>query len=51
LGDTRDHIRKVVDEDAFNRVKPVWGFDPEGELNGVWRDLGVKGLWSMLGIL
>ncbi|KAG6897057.1 hypothetical protein C0992_004376 [Termitomyces sp. T32_za158] len=51
LGDTRDHIRKVVDEDVFNRVKPVWGLDPEGELNGVWRDLGVKGLWLMLGNL
>ncbi|KAG6867785.1 hypothetical protein C0993_011115 [Termitomyces sp. T159_Od127] len=51
LGDTRNHIRKVVDEEVFKRVKPVWGFDPEGELKGVWRDLGVKGLWSMLGNL
>ncbi|KAG6899119.1 hypothetical protein C0993_000645 [Termitomyces sp. T159_Od127] len=51
LGDTRDHIRKVVDEEVFKKVKPVWGLDPEGELNGMWRDLGVKGLWSMLGML
>ncbi|KAG6872067.1 hypothetical protein C0995_013411 [Termitomyces sp. Mi166 len=51
LGDSRAHIRKVVGEEVLKGVNPIWGFNPEGELNGVWRDMGVKGLWSMLGNL
>ncbi|KAG6860939.1 hypothetical protein C0995_005769 [Termitomyces sp. Mi166 len=51
LGDSRAHIRKVVGEEVLKSVNPIWGFDPEGELNSVWRDMGVKGLWSMLGNL
>jgi len=50
IGDSRDHIRKVCGDVVFERCGPLWGFDPEGELNGVWRDLGLKGLWSMLGM-
>ena len=49
LGDSREHIRKVCGDVVFERSGPIWGFDAEGELNGVWRDLGVEGLWSMLG--
>ena len=49
IGDAREHIRKVCGDAVFERTTPLWGLDPEGELNGVWRDLGVKGLWSMLG--
>ncbi|KAG5720265.1 Flavin-containing monooxygenase YUCCA3 [Termitomyces sp. T112] len=51
LSDSRAHIRKIVSEEVFKSLKPIWGLDPEGELNGIWRDLGVKGLWSMLGNL
>ncbi|KAG6860938.1 hypothetical protein C0995_005768 [Termitomyces sp. Mi166 len=50
LSDLRSEIRKIVGEEVFKKVKPVWGLDPEGEMNGVWRDLGAKGLWSMLEI-
>ena len=50
LGDSREHIRKVCGDAVFEQSGPIWGFDTEGELNGVWRDLGVKGLWSMLGV-
>ena len=49
LGDSREHIRKVCGDAVFKRSGSIWGFDAEGELNGVWRDLEVKGLWSMLG--
>jgi len=49
VGDSREHIRKVCGDTVFERSAPLWGFDPEGELNGTWRDLGVKGLWSILG--
>ena len=50
IGDSREHIRKVCGDAVFERSAPLWGFDSEGELNGVWRDLGVKGLWSILGM-
>ncbi|KAG6810447.1 hypothetical protein H0H92_011820 [Tricholoma furcatifolium] len=49
LGDSRAHIKKVCGEEVFNQLTPLWGLDAEGELNGVWRDIGIKGLWSMLG--
>ncbi|KAG6909650.1 hypothetical protein DXG01_016230 [Tephrocybe rancida] len=51
LGDSNAHIRRVCGDEVFKNLKPVWGLDPEGELKGVWRDIGVKGLWSMLGTL
>jgi hypothetical protein len=28
---------------------PVWGFDEEGELHGMWRPTGQKGLWFHAG--
>ncbi|KAF5378871.1 hypothetical protein D9615_006928 [Tricholomella constricta] len=51
LGDPRAHVRKVCGEEVEAKLKPFWGLDPEGEINGVWRDLGMKGLWSMMGNL
>ncbi|KAG6870566.1 hypothetical protein C0992_012997, partial [Termitomyces sp. T32_za158] len=51
LGDARAPIREVVGEEIFKRINPIWGLNSEGELNGMWRELGVKGLWSMLGML
>ncbi|KAG6876175.1 hypothetical protein C0993_005129 [Termitomyces sp. T159_Od127] len=41
LGDMRDPIRKVLDKEVFKKIKPVWGLNPEGEMNGIWRDLGI----------
>ncbi|KAG6914606.1 hypothetical protein DXG01_016362 [Tephrocybe rancida] len=51
LGDSSDHIRRICGDEVSKNLKPVWGLDPEGELKGVWRDIGVKGLWLMLGNL
>ncbi|KAG5641535.1 hypothetical protein DXG03_004810 [Asterophora parasitica] len=51
LGDSRSHVGKVCGEEVEKRLKPLWGLDAEGEINGAWRDLGVKGIWSMLGNL
>ena len=28
---------------------PVWGFDEEGELQGMWRPTGQQGLWFLAG--
>ena len=37
----------------IKELKPVWGVDAEGQLNGAWgySKLGVPCLWYMLGIL
>lgn len=51
FGDARDPIRKIVGDEIINQCKPLWGLDEEAELNGVWRDTGVKNLWSMMGNL
>ncbi|KAF8069230.1 hypothetical protein FPV67DRAFT_1669244 [Lyophyllum atratum] len=51
LGDSREHLRKVCGDEVTATLKPLWGLDEEGEINGVWRDLGVQGIWSMLGNL
>ncbi|RDB27058.1 putative indole-3-pyruvate monooxygenase YUCCA3 [Hypsizygus marmoreus] len=51
LGDSRAQLRKVCGDAVADAAKPVWGLDDEGEIKGVWRDLGVKGLWCMLGNL
>jgi len=34
----------------IKELKPVWGVDAEGQLNGAWgySKLGVPGLWYML---
>jgi len=49
LGDPREQIRKVCGDEVADKCKAIWGLDEEGELNGVWRDLGVPGLWYMMG--
>lgn len=51
LGDAQAHIRRVCGDALVKECKPIWGLNKEGELNGVWRDLGVKGLWYMMGNL
>lgn len=49
-GDARDPIRKIVGDEIADQCKPLWGLDEEKELNGVWRDTGVKNMWSMMGM-
>ncbi|KDR67892.1 hypothetical protein GALMADRAFT_231787 [Galerina marginata CBS 339.88] len=51
LGDPVDHICRVWGDEVASRCKAIWGLNDECELNGVWRDLGVPGLWMMLGNL
>ncbi|TFK70712.1 FAD/NAD(P)-binding domain-containing protein [Pluteus cervinus] len=49
LGNAQDVIRKVCGPAVADKYGPVWGLNEEGELQGVWRDANVKGLWYMLG--
>ncbi|CAA7260826.1 unnamed protein product [Cyclocybe aegerita] len=51
LGDPLDKVRRLVEPSVSTSLKSVWGLNKEGELNGTWRDIGVKGLWYMLGNL
>ncbi|KAF7352602.1 hypothetical protein MVEN_01225700 [Mycena venus] len=51
VGDVRDNIRKVCGDALTDRCKPIWGLDAEGEIQGCWRDLGIPGLWYMMGNL
>ncbi|KAJ6515648.1 hypothetical protein C8R45DRAFT_957213 [Mycena sanguinolenta] len=51
VGDVRDNIRKVCGDELADKCKPIWGLDEEGEINGCWRDLGIPGLWYMMGNL
>nr|GAT42717.1 flavin-containing monooxygenase [Mycena chlorophos] len=48
-GDPRRIIHQVCGPAVGDRCKPIWGLDEEGELQGVWRDLGMRGLWYMFG--
>ncbi|KAJ7347250.1 hypothetical protein DFH08DRAFT_867664 [Mycena albidolilacea] len=51
LGDARNGVRKICGDAVGDKCKPIWGLNAEGEINGVWRDLGVPGLWYMTGNL
>ncbi|KAJ6598831.1 hypothetical protein DFH09DRAFT_1243368 [Mycena vulgaris] len=51
VGDVRDNIRKVCGDELVEKCKPIWGLDEEGEIQGCWRDLGIPGLWYMMGNL
>ena len=50
-GDTHGNIRRVCGDAVADNCKPIWGLDKVGELNGVWRDIGVRGLWCILGLI
>jgi cation diffusion facilitator CzcD-associated flavoprotein CzcO len=41
--------RRLLGGEVGDRTGPVWGFDEEGELHGMWRPTGQKGLWFHAG--
>jgi len=41
----REAARRIVGDRITDRIGPVWGFDAEGELAGMWRPTGQPGLW------
>ncbi|PPQ75216.1 hypothetical protein CVT24_010175 [Panaeolus cyanescens] len=51
LGDPKENIDVLVGPNVAPRVKPLWGLNEEGELRGAWREVGLPGLWCMLGNL
>lgn len=42
-------IRNVIGPEAGTHLKPIWGLDAEGEMQGAWRDIGLPRLWCMIG--
>ncbi|XP_006457702.1 hypothetical protein AGABI2DRAFT_190142 [Agaricus bisporus var. bisporus H97] len=51
LADMSSEIRQLCDADVNKKLKKLWGLNSEGEIYGVWRDLGVPNLWMMCGNL
>lgn len=45
----KEAVRRVLGEATTERIGPVWGFDAEGELAGMWRPTGQPGLWFLAG--
>jgi cation diffusion facilitator CzcD-associated flavoprotein CzcO len=41
--------RRLLGDAVGERIGRVWGFDEEGELHGMWRPTGQKGLWFHAG--
>ncbi|KAH9970112.1 FAD/NAD(P)-binding domain-containing protein [Lactifluus volemus] len=48
-GDARDPLRSILGPEVGARLKPIWGLDHEGEIQGAWRDLGIPRVWCMMG--
>lgn len=45
----KEAARRVLGDAIAERAGPVWGFDAEGELAGMWRPTGQPGLWFLAG--
>lgn len=42
-------MKQICGEEILEKTSEVWGLDDEGELQGVWKDTGIPGLWVMMG--
>ncbi|KAJ3804067.1 hypothetical protein F5876DRAFT_91876 [Lentinula aff. lateritia] len=51
FGEARVSMRRICGEEAYKKMKPVWGMDDEGEMQGMYKDMGIPGLWCMMGNL
>ena len=45
----KEAVRPILGDALTDRIGPVWGFDAEGELAGMWRPTGLPGLWFLAG--
>ena len=46
-----ESIGALLGDEVAERVGPVWGLDPEGEVRAMWRRTGQPGFWLMGGSL
>jgi hypothetical protein len=49
LGDVTDMIKQVCGNDILEKTGPIVGLDDEGELQGPFRNMGIPGLWVIIG--
>lgn len=47
----RETIKKLCAPEIGEKIKPIWGFNGEYELNSVWRDCGVDKMWISFGMV
>ena len=45
----KEAARRILGDAVAARIGPVWGYDAEGELHGMWRPTGQPGLWFHAG--
>lgn len=49
VGDMRDSVRAVCGDEVYRRCNPIFDLDIEGEIQSIYRDTGVQGLWYATG--
>jgi len=42
-------VGKILGEDIANKVGPIWGIGPDGEMNNMWKRTPQEGLWFVGG--
>lgn len=47
--EAKEALGSVLDQEVLDKCSPLWGLNDEGELLGVHREIGPRGLWSMMG--
>ena len=51
VGDAGSYIRKICGDQIADGCKDMWNIGEDGEFSTCWRDLGLPGLWYMMGVL
>ncbi|KAG2017561.1 flavin-containing monooxygenase [Coprinopsis cinerea AmutBmut pab1-1] len=44
-------ISEICGKEVAETATEIWGFNAEGEIRGVWAEIGHEGLWNMMGNL
>jgi putative flavoprotein involved in K+ transport len=42
-------VKQLLGEEVAQKIGPVWGLAPDGEMNNMWRRTSQKGLWFVGG--
>ncbi|KAF9534508.1 hypothetical protein CPB83DRAFT_844342 [Crepidotus variabilis] len=51
LSNVKETLREIFGEDVANSAPQIWGLNKEGEKMGVFKEIGYKGLYVMMGDL
>lgn len=50
LSNVKETLREIFGEDVANSAPQIWGLNKEGEKMGVFKEIGYKGLYVMMGM-